>query len=170
MEIWKDISGYENIYKVSNFGNVKRNGKNENRKLSSDGKGYCVIDLWKDGLQHAYKVHRLVANAFIPNPLNKSQVNHIDGKKLNNSVDNLEWVTNLENIQHARATGLYRNQVRGSKSGSAKLNEELALQIYDLTNHKTFPLKKICEMYNMSKYAILCIKNKKSWKHIHNGG
>lgn len=167
MEKWKDVIGYEGYYEVSNVGNVRRINAKNNRKLVNTKKGYLAIDLWKNGEMIVYKIHRLVAITFIPNTFNKYYVNHKDGNKHNNCVENLEWVTNLENIQHANKTGLYKNHAKGSKNGMAKLNEELALQIYDLSIHKTFPLKKICELYNMSKCVVLSIKNKKTWKHIH---
>lgn len=82
--------------------------KSYSRKLKPlvDSKGYHYIDLKKDGERRCPKIHRLVALAFIPNPENKPQVNHIDGCKTNNSVENLEWATNTENRTHAIANGL----------------------------------------------------------------
>lgn len=118
-EIWLDIVGYEGIYQVSNHGRVRslqrlvRNGPNTFRtvhgkllKLDVLSDGYIGIGLHKDDHCKYYKVHRLVANAFIPNPENKPMVNHIDGNKQNNCVDNLEWVTSSENVQHALQIGL----------------------------------------------------------------
>lgn len=105
-EIWKDIKGYEGLYQVSNLGNVKSlhyNHTNENRLLYKDtNKGYlrCIIK------GKHYSIHRLVAQAFIPNPHNLSQVNHINGEKSDNRVENLEWVTAKENTNHALNTGL----------------------------------------------------------------
>lgn len=108
MEEWKDVNikGFENKYIVSNNGTVKiKNGKILNSTL--DSKGYLKVSLWKNNKSTTAKVHRLVALAFIFNddPL-KNQVNHIDGNKLNNSIDNLEWVTCKENINHAYLNGL----------------------------------------------------------------
>lgn len=103
-EIWKPIKGYEGLYEVSNFGRVKSLTKNKimNRHMNRKD-GYLTVGLWKDGKGKYYCVHRLVAEAFIPNPYNLTQVNHKDENKLNNfvfvnpdgSVDleksNLEW-------------------------------------------------------------------------------
>ena len=107
-EIWKDVVGYEGLYKVSNLGNVfsiPRQGTHSKEKYflkkNKDRKGYLHVTLFKKCKSFNTGVHRLVAEAFIPNPKNKPQVNHIDGNKENNCVNNLEWVTNEENMQHS---------------------------------------------------------------------
>ncbi len=123
MEIWKDIVGYENKYQVSNLGNIKSletwTGDKyiKREKLLKNilyGNSYYYVSLSKNGKVKRFKVNRLVAQAFIPNPKNKPQVNHIDGNKLNNKADNLEWCTQSENMKHASMFGLrkyvsYRN-------------------------------------------------------------
>lgn len=109
-ENWKPIEGYEGLYEVSDQGrvrNIKRGGRI--MALSTVTHGYIVANLSKDGKTRSVLVHRIVAKAFIPNPENKEQVNHIDGIKSNNSADNLEWVTPHENILHAINTGLMPN-------------------------------------------------------------
>lgn len=113
-EIWKDIKGYEGLYQVSNLGRVKSLDKiivtidRKNRcqkekilKLQISKYGYNVITLWNNNISKQFKVHRLVAIAFIPNPNNLPQINHIDEDKLNNKIDNLEWCTALENNHHS---------------------------------------------------------------------
>lgn len=95
-EIWKDIKDYEGKYKVSNLGNVKSVKKNKNCYLSNS-KCYKRVLLSKNGDKKGYAVHRLVAQAFIPNPNNYPCVNHIDCDGSNNKVDNLEWVSYKEN-------------------------------------------------------------------------
>ena len=102
LEIWKEIKSYEGIYQISNFGKVKRlykNGKIHILKPRINHKGYARVALCSRSRKE-YCVHRLVGEAFIINPYNKPQINHIDGNKLNNNVNNLEWVTPRENCLH----------------------------------------------------------------------
>lgn len=118
-EIWKDIEGYEGIYQVSNFGRVKSLGRVIDTKngrttvkgviMSPCGKPYLFVYLNKNHKSKYHAVHRLVAQAFIPNLENKPQVNHIDGNKTNNAVSNLEWVTQSENMLHAYRIGLEKS-------------------------------------------------------------
>ena len=118
-EIWKDIENYEGLYQVSNLGRVKSLPRKRitptgwpylskekilTPKLRKDG--YLEISLYTKGKSKSYFIHRLVAQAFIPNTESKPQVNHIDGDKTNNQVNNLEWATREENMQHAFKTGL----------------------------------------------------------------
>lgn len=122
-EVWRDIAGYEGLYQVSNIGRVKsldryvfnerinklkfQNGRMLVLSIGYKKKDfYLKVSLSKDNRQVSTYVHRLVAEAFIPNSLNCTQVNHIDGDKRNNAVENLEWVTPQENKIHAVYTGL----------------------------------------------------------------
>ena len=104
MEKWKTISN-NGCYMVSNTGRIKHLGEETDHSVR-DNKGYLVTDLYKDGQRSTYRVHRLVAQEFIPNPDNKPCINHIDGNKHNNNFSNLEWVTKKENCRHAWANGL----------------------------------------------------------------
>jgi hypothetical protein len=94
-----------------NHTNIRKNGRIDNRKgkilkPKIDKYGYQVITLSKNGIRKSYTIHQLVAKAFIPNPKNKKTINHKDGNKLNNKVDNLEWATEKENQQHKWKNGL----------------------------------------------------------------
>ena len=104
-EIWKDIEGYEDCYQVSNFGRVLSKKSGLLRKFGDNGNGYKFVPL-SNGMVKNFYVHRLVADAFIPNPDRKQTVNHKDGIKSNNHVSNIEWATQSENSQHGFDNGL----------------------------------------------------------------
>ena len=155
-EIWKDIKGYEGLYQVSNLGKVARQTKTKGLhylKGYINHKGYLKVHLMKERKYQTFRVHRLVGLAFIPNPLNKPQINHKDGNKLNNSVDNLEWVTNEENYEHAiklnlvyhkeKPVALYKNGIEIARyksiSDAARQNNlpihYVFYQIYKCKHH-----------------------------------
>lgn len=98
---WKDIRDYEGIYQVSDDGQVRRINNNSNRILKNKDGVYLNVSLCKDGKKKSHNVHRLVADAFLLRPVGTSEVNHKDGNKHNNKVENLEWVTQKENLIHA---------------------------------------------------------------------
>ena len=148
MEIWKNIKGYENLYLISNTGKVKAlaksiwNGQGYLhfpeiiRKPTYDKDGYLNITLSKKGKSTTFKLHRLVATAFIPNPNNLPEVNHIDGNKSNNKVDNLEWVTRSENQKHAFRTGLInQNGKNNHMYGRIGADNPNSIPIYQLDKY-----------------------------------
>ena len=104
-EIFKDIEGYKGLYQVSNLGNVKslRFGKEKVLKPVKDGKKYLFVGLYKQGKHKMCKVHRLVAQTFIPNSQNLPQINHKDEDKTNNQVNNLEWCDCQYNIDYSQS-------------------------------------------------------------------
>lgn len=119
MEVWKDIEGYGNRYQVSSEGRIRKKNKDKRcrpfRYLTpncNNNAGYYKVGLSYKGYTKLLTVHRLVAQAFIPNPNNKPQVNHIDGNKKNNRVENLEWVTESENAIHASRLGLFDSMIK----------------------------------------------------------
>lgn len=111
-ENWKDIEGYEGVYQVSNLGRVKRVNSHRVLKAGKHTGGYLKVNLSKNGSKSTKTIHRLVAQAFIPNSENKPGVNHIDENKTNNMASNLEWSTSKENNNH----GTHNEKISKSKS------------------------------------------------------
>lgn len=107
-EIWKDIKDYEN-YSISNFGKVKNNNTQKILMSRDNGNGYKIIRLWKNNKEKVMYIHRLIAIYFIQNLDNKPEVNHINGIKYDNSIENLEWVTRSENEIHKRQILGFKN-------------------------------------------------------------
>jgi hypothetical protein len=140
-EIWKDIEGYEGYFKISNLGRVlaldrkiirsdgkKNKFKSRILKNHISKRGYYVTDVRINNLRKTFYIHRLIAINFIPNPLNKKQVNHKDSNPLNNSINNLEWVNNLENSCHRVKKYNYSSKYLGV--GWDKHNNKWKCQIY----------------------------------------
>lgn len=119
MEIWKDISGYECKYKISNYGRIKslNYGKTQKEKIRKTqlNKGYAKVNLSKNGKVKHYLVHRLVAEAFIPNPNNLTEINHKDENKENNHVSNLEWCTHKYNMSYGTRSEKVIKKLKGRK-------------------------------------------------------
>ena len=106
-EIWKDIKGYEGKYQISNLGKVKSLIGNSKILKPEIRTGYYSVSLMKNKKKHYYRIHRLVAEAFIPNPNNLPMVNHKDEDKLNNIASNLEWCDNTYNSQYPNDLSVY---------------------------------------------------------------
>ena len=131
MEEWRDIPGYESFYQVSNLGNVRSIRFNKVRNMKSwDSHGYRAVELCINNNRYIVGVHQLVALAFIPNPENKPEVNHKDRNRSNNNVENLEWVTQSENVAHA-----YRN---GVKPRPTHQNQPFQKEILDIIENKKY--------------------------------
>lgn len=178
-EIWKDIKGYEGFYQISNLGKVKslkrtisfrRNGVNNTIKVKtiilSPGKyrgGYLQVSLNKRGKGTTNKMHRLVGQAFIPNPENKPCINHLNGIKTNNYAQNLEWCTYEENNRHAIKHKL--NQMQGEHHPLSKLTEIEVLEIRKLRK-KGYKIILLANKFNICKGNVSLITSRKAWKHI----
>ena len=178
IEIWKDVVGYEGLYEVSSLGNVKSIDRQVGHKgggtylirgaIKSQylHKGYPMVSLYKNGIGKNWNVHRVVAFAFIPNPLNKRDINHIDGIKTNASITNLEWCTASENSYHAHHMGLNVAPVRiGSAHGRAKLTEEKVLEIRKL-HSEGMKHKDLKEKFGIGKSPLCRIIARTAWSHI----
>lgn len=164
-EIWKDVVGHEGNYQVSNFGNIKssRSGLLLNSSYNKSN-GYKSLTLSKKGKMKTFYVHRLVSTAFTPNPFNKKYVNHINGIKTDNRLENLEWATPTENMIHAVETRL--NLVKGEENPMAKLTQEHVFKIRELSAKGLSSYKIAKEIGVVGAAAVRLIIIRKRWKHI----
>jgi len=163
----KDVFGYEGIYTIDSNGNVySKNGRK--RKTRINRSGYNCIILTKNNKQYNTFVHRLVALSFISNPENKAEVNHKDGDKLNNSIDNLEWMTTKENAQHSWDTGLkgYWNsnkngKLSGEGNGMCKISDSEVLFIRKNYNGNYGEIECLAKEYGVRRETISALLNNK---------
>lgn len=167
MSEWRPVVGWEGIYEVSSVGGVHSHHRYNMRprKVGLDPYGYVQLVLSRDGKKVCKKVHSLVAEAFIgPRPYG-FHVNHLDGVKTNNSVENLEYCTNCENIKHALKLGLF---AKGEKNGAAKLTEAQVQEIRRLyVPHSCLTgVRPLARRFHMSPYAIQAIVTHIHWKHL----
>ena len=153
-EIWKDIKVYEGKYQVSNLGNIKNLNHLNSKKikimcLKKHKKGYFQIELHKNNISKTFLVHRLVAEAFIPNPNNYPIINHIDLNKNNNCVDNLEWCNQSQNMKHSYI-------LKSTTEKPRKLYKKIFQ--CDLENNIIKIWDNICEIKNIKNYHPTSIK------------
>lgn len=155
-EEYRDVVGFEDYFQISNLGNVFSKRSNRILKLAKRG-GYWALGTRIDGSAHCFRVHRLVAEAFIPNPEGKPLVNHIDGCKTNNVVSNLEWVTAKENVAHAWATGLQLPRHSQRKLTADQVREIRASKLSQI---------KLGEIYGINHTSIGRIKRREIYKDV----
>jgi len=158
----KKIKNYEN-YTITEKGVIINQKTNYNKSLYIGSTGYYMVTLSKNNKQNPKRVHRLIAEAYIPNPNNKPYVNHKNGIKTDNAISNLEWCTHDENMKHAFKTGLANNT--GIKNGMAKLNPTKVKSIKHALI-KGESQQKIADRFGVSRSCILKIHLGKTWKHI----
>lgn len=158
-EIWKEIPGLEGRYEASTFGNIRMFHSKKNKSSYLNEKGYLRVDLAIEKKVKHRKVHRLIALTFIPNPLNKSEVNHLNGLKTDNRVLNLEWSTGEENNNHAILTGL--NAAAQIGGGNKKLKLEDVRYIID---NKAIPSTILSKKFSVNERTIREIKKGTTYK------
>jgi len=159
-----ELNGIYTIYTISTDGIVMNKLTNrEVPQFNCTSGRYKAVHLRINGKDYKRMVHRLVAQAFIPNPENKPQVNHIDNNPKNNNVTNLEWVTCLENIHHMIKSG---NQVVGVNHKNAKYTEQQIHQVCKLLEDLTYPLAYISKKTGVGIKTIKNIRSGKGWPHI----
>jgi hypothetical protein len=150
-------------YAVSNRGNVMNLKTKQVLKPAPNHRGYPQVSLMINGLKKSFRVHRLVAATYLPNPLNLTQVNHKDGVKTNNNLQNLEWVTSSENMKHSFSIGIHDQ--RGVKNNSAKLTEAQVKEIKTLLQKKV-KHRILAEQFGVCRVIITQINTGAKWSHI----
>ncbi len=166
-EVWKDIIGWEGMYRISNFSRVYSYPIQGSRfspillKQIKNGFGYFVVNLYYSPQKRKqYLVHRLVGVAFVENPDNKPDINHKDGIKTNNVPDNLEWVTKKENSEHASKNGLLKYIGENHHNNKYLTSEVLFIR------NCTLPAPYLAKLFDTNRCTIYSIRKRKSWKHI----
>ena len=169
--IAKDIPGYEGLYMALSDGRIWSCASRVYLTPTTDQKGYKSVKLYKDGEWKQQKVHRIILSEFVPQPKEKDQVNHIDGVKANNSLDNLEWVTGKENMRHAFDNGLEKGK-RGENHNMAKLKTEDVVAIRKLyasgitQTGKRYTQRQLAKMYGVRQATIWGILHRENWAHV----
>lgn len=166
MEVWKDVVGYEDYFQVSTTGNVRSKRTSKVLKLHISKSGYITVSTkigGRAGKCVCLRTHRVVAEAFLHNEYNKPYVNHIDGDKTNNCVENLEWVTASENSIHARSIGL------ASSEGAAKAHRKLTVsQAEDIRKRRLLggsenTVRKLASEFGVGRVTIYRIEHNLSY-------
>ncbi len=152
-------------YFVTEDGRVIGKRFNKPMKPNIHSRGYYQVNLYFNKKRTTFRINRMVAEVYLPNPNNLPMVEHIDDNKLNNHVSNLEWVTDRENKDRAIQNGLYLNGIKNHKS---KLTEEQVKWIRDyyIPRHKEFGCRPLSRKLNVSQVCISNIINNKTWSHI----
>ena len=165
MEIWKEVKGFENDYEISSLGRLRtkdrfvkhykggvRKYKSQLKKIRLSARGYLRCNLKKDGKRYDFTVHRLVALSFLKEDKKRVFVNHKNGIKTDNRLENLEWCTLSENIEHAVKNRLIKT----------KLSDKEAMEI----KNSKLSNRKLAKIYDIGSTVVWRIKNGKAYKHL----
>ena len=158
----KFIENYENLYSVTEKGEVYSHKYGKFLTPIKQKNGYLMVCLYKDRKSKMCTIHRLVAKAFIPNRIGKQMVNHIDLNKQNNQISNLEWVTAKENMQHACDNGIRC----GMRNGNSKLSNAQVIEIREKYQFRQYTYKMLSDEYGVIKNYIARIIKNQVWKSI----
>ena len=179
-EIWVDVSGFEPFYEISTLGRIR--SKPRMKRIRGGGlqpiparlitaqllkNGYFYVTLWSGKTKGTTTpLHRVIAKAFIPNPENKPEVNHLNGIRTDNSIENLEWCTTRENALHKYRVLGYKcpTTLKGTANKAAKLNDDKVRQILTLAG--SVSMAGIAQRFSVSKRAVQFIIHRKTWKHV----
>lgn len=173
-ENWMPIPEYEDLYHVSDLERVKtlfridKFGRRRSEAImtpSINGQGYYILELYREGKHQTKLLHRLIGQAFIPNPENKKCINHKNSIRHDNSLSNLEWATYSDNNQHAFDFGKQVKTV-GAAHPFVKLTEEKVLEIRAKYVKGIYGIERLSKEYGVAFGTIQCIIYKKTWKHI----
>lgn len=169
MEYWKEIAGYNGDYLVSSLGRIKSFVKDRTGRLmcpyTNPKRGYAGVFLTKGGKKHYHLIHRLMAEAFIENPEGKETVNHKDGVKANNTVENLEWMTNRENVLHAMDNGLVKCREFGENHPRAVLSN-LDVKRIKMCLWCAMSKAEIASIFDVCVQRIDEISRERGWAHV----
>lgn len=175
-EIWKDINGYEGFYQASNMGRIrsldrkiycrgfKKQKTSKGRILSTKKTAglYPKVTLSVNGQVKYFKVHKLIAKTFLEQTSSKHQVNHLDGDKTNNNLENLAWVSAKENIAHARTSGLIIDKPR---KGIRRLNLAEVV-FFKIMKEEGFSYQRIGDILDVSRCTVSDAVTGRTWKHL----
>lgn len=162
-EIFLPVDGYEDYF-ISNKGNVLSLKHGKVKQLKPQKCTYYQLAFYVDNIQKTKFIHKMIAEKFIPNPLKKPQVNHIDGNKYNNDISNLEWVTAKENIQHAVRTGLINFPIN-DRHHASKLNITKVKKIKQLLRDGRSQ-REIAKQFKISQPVVCHINKGTTWTHV----